>query len=106
MGLMREFCDRKVIFVGNELLLDTYESDEFVVLIYGQLKHESLPISAQNLASTLNNDTTELPKSYQKLSGKFVVLLHQVRSAKTTLFNDAMGMQPCYFTSQIGRAHV
>ncbi|MDC0601601.1 asparagine synthase-related protein [Aliiglaciecola sp.] len=102
MGLMKEFCNHKVVFVGNEQLLDAYESDEFVVLIYGQLKHQGQPINAQDLASVLEHDTTRLALSYQQFSGKFAVLLHEVKSAQTIIFNDAMGMQPCYFSSQNG----
>lgn len=100
MGMMQAFCNRKIVFVGKEHQLDSYENDETLVLVFGQLKLDATPVDAQTIASKINDNTETVHTLYQKFSGKFTVLIHDTKDAKTTLFNDAMGMQPCYFTCQ------
>lgn len=96
----QKLCGQKIKFIGNEQHLDAFENDVVSVVVFGQLSIQGAITSASQLAEYITENVTNFYELYQKLSGKFLVL-YCVRATNTvTLFNDAMGMQSCYFTSQ------
>ena len=100
MQTMRELCEHKIKFIGGEQQLDVFEGKSASVIIYGRLFLHGAAVSAEEFAAYVVEKSADFTTIYLQLSGKFVVLYSDCSTNRVTLFNDAMGMQPCYFTSQ------
>lgn len=94
----------RLYFPGNSHTYAVARSDQFALTVHGNVIFDEQPVNATFLLSRLS--ASDIPSVYAHLSGQFWLVLEHLTSGKVSIFNDHLGMKPCYYRQAEDRVFV